>query len=392
MESRWSRGLDGGLHGTGRVGQLRPSVCTVEAAEPTPEELAAAGIYDPDDDLASERLELIRFLLGLGATVDDLVAARPNLAVVASSLALRGPGRRVTAAEAARRAGVDVDLALRIWHVGGFPDPGPDAPAYTDEDIDALRTFQAGAEFLGDDVMLQVVRVMGSSLARIADAVVGAFVVNVAAPSLQNDESGLGLARANWEAVALLREAARAMDVMFRRHVERLQRPLTDGDQSTQVCAVGFADLVGSTALAQQLSFADLAAALTEFDELASDVVVDGGARVVKLIGDSVMFVTGDPDAACEIALALSERLADHPRLPSARVALAYGEVLTRDGDYYGPVVNLAARAEKLATPGTVLVTGALRDAADGFSFTRFGECELKGFDEPVELFEVRRP
>ena len=68
----------------------------------------------------------------------------------------------------------------------------------------------------------------------------------------------------------------------------------------------------------QRLSFPDLAAALIEFDELASDAVVEGGARVVKLIGDSVMFVTGDPHAACEIALTLSSRLADHRRLPPA--------------------------------------------------------------------------
>jgi adenylate cyclase len=209
---------------------------------------------------------------------------------------------------------------------------------------------------------------------------------------MQTDQSGLGLARANYEGVALLREAASAMDVIFRRHMERLQRPFTEGDQRTQVCAVGFADLVGSTALAQHLSFGDLATALTEFDELASDIVVDGGARVVKLIGDSVMFVTGDPHAACEIALTLADRLSDHPRLPPARVAVAYGDVLTRDGDYYGPVVNLASRAEKLATPGTVLVSDAVRSTVDAYDFQWFGECELKGFDDPVALYALRRP
>jgi class 3 adenylate cyclase len=366
----------------------------VEAGErdrPSPEELAAAGVYDPDDELAPARLELLEYLLELGATLDDLVAANPNFAAVASSVALRGPGPRLNAAEAARRAGVDLDVALGIWHAGGFPDPGPDARVYTEEDIDALRTFAAGAAFLGDDVMLQLARVMGSSLARIADAVVGAFVVNVGAPSLQSDQTGLALARANVEGVALLRESVRAMDVIFRRHVDRLQRPFTEGDQRTQVCAVGFADLVGSTAFAQHLSFGELATALTEFDELASDVVVECGARVVKLIGDSVMFVTGDPRAACEIGLTLAARLTDHPRLPPARIAVAYGDVLTRDGDYYGPVVNVASRAEKLALPGTVLVTGAVRDTVDTFAFEWFGECELKGFDEPVALYEVRR-
>jgi class 3 adenylate cyclase len=359
---------------------------------PTPEELAAAGIYDPDDELAPARLELIDYLLEMGATLDELVAAYPNLPIVASTRALRGPGERFTAAEAAARAGFDVDEAMRMWRATGFPDPGPDVATYSEEDVEVLRTFRAGGALLGDEVMLQVARVMGSSMARIADALIAAFVVNVAAPSLEADSSGLDLARANADGVAMLRHASSAMEVIFRRHMARLQRPLTEGDQWTQVCAVGFADLVDSTALAQQLSFTDLATALIELDELTSDVVVEHGARVVKLIGDSAMFVTGDPQAACEIALTIASRLTAHPRLPSARVAVAYGDVLTRDGDYYGPVVNLASRAEKLATPGTVIVTDAVRNAVDGLEFRWFGECELKGFDEPATLYEVLRP
>jgi adenylate cyclase len=364
----------------------------VQAGErPTTDELAAAGIYDPDDELAAARLELIDFLVGLGATLDELVAAYPNLPIVASTRALRGPGERFTSAEAAARAGVELDRSTRIWRATGFPDPGPDAAVYTDEDVEVLRTLDAGAVLLGEEVMLQIARVMGSSMARIADAVIAAFVVNVAAPTLEADRSGLDLARANADGVELLKEASSAMEVIFRRHMARLQRPLSPGDQRTQVCAVGFADLVDSTALAQTLSFAELAAALVEFDEHASDVVVDFGPRVVKLIGDSVMFVTGDPTAACETGLTLAERLTDHPDLPQARVAVAYGDVLMRDGDYYGPVVNLASRAEKLAVPGTVLVSDAVRAAADGFAFEWFGECELKGFEEAATLYEVRR-
>ena len=103
------------------------------------------------------------------------------------------------------------------------------------------------------------------------------------------------------------------------------------------------------------------------------------------------MFVTGDPHAAGDLALTLAGRLSDHPRLPPARVAVAFGDVLTRDGDSYGPVVNLASRAEKLATPGTVLVNDAVRDAVDAFVFRWFGECELEGFDEPSVLYEVLR-
>lgn len=128
-----------------------------------------------------------------------------------------------------------------------------------------------------------------------------------------------------------------------------------------------------------------------EFDELTSDVVIGGGGRVVKLIGDEVMYVVADPQAACEIALELAARFSEHPRLPPVRGGLAFGAVLSRDGDYFGPVVNLASRTIKLAAPGTVLAAGTLSDGVDTFRFTSIGAPELKGFDEPIELFEVHR-
>jgi adenylate cyclase len=358
---------------------------------PTPEDLAAAGIYDPDDERSEERLALIGYLMGLGATVDELVDAYPDLPQVASARALRGAGERFTQDEAAARADVPFELARRIWRATGFPDPGPDATVFTDEDVEVLRTFRAGAELLGEEVMLQVARVMGSSMMRIADAIIAAFVVNVAAPSLEEDPGGLALARANWEGIELLRQASSAMDSIFRRHMERLQRPLAVGDQRTQQLAVGFADLVGSTALAQRLPIRDLSVTLAEFEALVSDVVVAGGGRVVKLIGDEVMYVCTDPSAACAIALELAARLDEHPDLPAVRGGLEFGAVLTRDGDCFGPVVNVASRITKLAEPGTVLGSSGIRDAVDAVAFASSGTCEIKGFEVPVELFELRR-
>lgn len=354
---------------------------------PTPEELQAAGLYDPDDELAAERLELLEYLVGLGATIDEMAQARDELPALASQRALRGPGARLTHAEAATRAGLSEEAFARIWRAAGFPHPGPDARAFTDEDVEMIAIFQAGAALLGEDTVLQVLRVIGSSMARIADATVGAFVVNVAAPKIADDPSGLSLARANAEAVTLLRQAAGAMDVIFRHYVELLQRPLDLGDQRTQQLAVGFTDLVGSTALAQGLSIRELGQTLAEFDELASDVVVTNGGRVVKLIGDEVMYVAADPRDVCAIARTLSERLAGHPRLPPARTAVAFGAVLSRDGDYFGPVVNLAARMVKLAEPGTVLVSAELGQVIGSDRMHSIGARVLKGFDRPVELF-----
>jgi adenylate cyclase len=154
---------------------------------------------------------------------------------------------------------------------------------------------------------------------------------------------------------------------------------------------VGFVDLVDSTRLVQQLSIKELGAALTQFDAGAIDTVVAGGGRLVKLIGDEAMFVVPDVDSACAIALELADALAAHPVLPAARGGIAAGEVLSREGDYFGPVVNLAARAVKLADPGCVLASAEVARAADAYRFAPVGAQRLKGFDEPVKLFRLER-
>jgi adenylate cyclase len=121
---------------------------------------------------------------------------------------------------------------------------------------------------------------------------------------------------------------------------------------------------------------------------------VGRGGRVVKLIGDSVMFVAGDPAVAADIALALVDAFASHEVLPPVRVGIATGEVLARDGDYSGAVVNLAARAVNVARPSSVLVDPETVKALDGsaeFSCRTAGPFELKGFRKRVRLSRVRR-
>jgi adenylate cyclase len=361
-----------------------------------PAELERLGLYDPDDEHAAERLELIEYLLSLGATIQDILEAGNDLPVVASMVAMR-PGReRLTLSEAAARAGVPVQTARRIWRASGLPEPEPDARACTEADVEVLRTFLAGQELFGEAVAIQMARVVGSAVARVADATVSAFVVNVAAPSLAEDPAGLALARANADAATLLPGLSQALDTMLRHHFEASRRPVDAGSgllrgYDSQELAVGFVDLVDSTRLAQQLSTTELGDALGEFDARAADTIVAKGGRLVKLIGDEVMFVVADADAACAIALELADSLAADDVLPSVRGGIAAGEVLTRDGDYFGPVVNLAARAVKLADPDAVLASAPLAHAASSYRFAPVGAQQLKGFDEPVELFRLER-
>ena len=121
--------------------------------------------------------------------------------------------------------------------------------------------------------------------------------------------------------------------------------------------AVGFADMVGFTMLSQHLGDEELAAVVSRFEELAHDTVVALGGRVVKMIGDEAMFVVPTAEGAAEIGLSLAEAYADDDLLSDVRVALALGPVLVKDGDFYGPVVNLASRLVGVANPGTVLIS-----------------------------------
>ncbi len=101
-----------------------------------------------------------------------------------------------------------------------------------------------------------------------------------------------------------------AMDQLLRMHLVAASRTSPDVKfgYETQCLVVGSVDLVGSTALSEQVDIAGLGAALGEFETTASDVVVAAGGRVVKLIGDEIMFVAASIDAACGIALELADR------------------------------------------------------------------------------------
>ena len=115
---------------------------------------------------------------------------------------------------------------------------------------------------------------------------------------------------------------------------------------------MGFADLVSYTRLSQRLEERELALLVDRFGRRSSDVIAGAGGRLVKTIGDEVLFVADTPAAAATIGLELAEAMAADPELPDVRVGIATGTVLTRMGDVFGRTVNLASRLTALAAPG----------------------------------------
>ena len=277
---------------------------------PGPTELEAAGLYDPDAEDASQHLALLEYLVGLGATMGDLVAAKPGeFPLLASTIALWDDRERLTLEEVAAAADVEPALIARMWRAAGFPEPDPEPGLRTflRRDVEIVAIMRAGIEFFGEAVAIQMIRVLGAAAARVADASVSAFVVNIVPQALEHDPSGLELARANAESMVLLDGMTRGFDTLLRHHIERGFRPLEAMDAAAGIDlvrrSVGFADLVDSTAWTQQLDLPALSHALSTFDSSASEIVVGRGGRIVKLIGDGVMFVANDPAIAADIAL-----------------------------------------------------------------------------------------
>lgn len=163
---------------------------------------------------------------------------------------------------------------------------------------------------------------------------------------------------------------------------------MTLGSNHTETAelAVGFADLCGFTRLSRRLSSHGLDRLLDRFDALTETTVGEGNARIVKLIGDEVMFATPDADAAASIAVNLATRAADDDVLPGLRVGVSFGQVLVRRGDCFGTTVNLASRIVATARCGTALVDDTFRrrltlDSHGEVACLPYGIFELKDFD-----------
>jgi class 3 adenylate cyclase len=350
-----------------------------------------AGLYDPAAAMAADRLGLLRHLTELGFTVDEMAAADRDgrLPALGVERLVGATAGGMTLSEAAQRNGLDPELIERAQRALGLPPI--DGPFY---DETASDTFAAAAAFFGADEALQFTRVLGSSIARILDAAVSLFVNEF----ISDATSELEVARQGEDATRLLLELPETIAAIFPAFVSdavrRLRANVTPIDGGVPV-AVGFVDLVGSTRLVQQLSGADLARAVGEFETAAYDLAVTFDSRVVKFVGDEAMFVSPDPVAACGIGVGLCEVVRAHPLLDRAHGAVGYGFAVAQGGDYYGPLVTLVSRLTGVAEPDQLLGTTPLVEAVQGdgapYAFASTGPHALRGFADPIEAFTVSR-
>lgn len=268
--------------------------------------------------------------------------------------------RRYTRNEIAELSGISLDYAQRIWRALGFAEVPEDTVAFTEGDLAGLRrlaeVFRSG--LVSEELGLRLARAMGQTMARLAEWQIDAVVDSLAAPEEPPADEAVGSAVEVAERLAPEFEAL-LLQVWRRQIAASGARVLASADTEVSPMrtnrAVGFVDLVSFTELSRKLGEDELVDLVEGFENAAADIVAEFGGRVVKTLGDEVLFVTDAPADGAEVAVRLAERFRLEEDAPDVRVGVAYGTVLLRVGDVFGTTVNLASRLTSFARPGTVL-------------------------------------
>ena len=300
---------------------------------------------------------------------------------------LLGEQPGLTRVQVAERAGVPLVVAEQLWRLLGFPNQTDDALAFTEADVEALRLAHDLVELgiLGADSQAALVRTWGRSYARLAEWQT-TLLTDIAIEGPDPEQ------RLTELTASVLPRVERLQSYIWRRHLASATNRLLTVDGSGSAVsrqAVCFVDIVGYTSRSKNLAQGELVDWLEHFEAEATGLVVDHGGRIIKTIGDEVLFVADDLADAAEVALRMAERGDDEEdRFPRVRAGLAYGDVVSRLGDVYGPVVNIAARLTSVARPGSVLVDQGAYEALSGRSSD---EDDTAGDDAGDAAYTFRR-
>ncbi len=325
---------------------------------------------------------------------------------------LLGQSRSMRPREVSAKASVSLRSARRFWHALGFPNVGEEDTVFTEADVVALRVM-AGLVREGvfdEPTALAMTRAFARTTDRLA-----VWQTQLMAEALGEQQTGTVDGEASLDTTRALPDSATAhaaavkladiadeleplLVYAWRRHLSAaISRMVSDSEPTQEssgvVRCVGFADLVSFTRLVRRLSERELARVVQRFEALASDVVTAHGGRVIKTVGDEVLFVAMSAAPAAAIAVDLVEAMAEDDLLPNVRVGIASGQVVSRLGDVFGTTVNRASRLTALARPRTVLVDDAMAAAlasTSGFEMSPLWRRSLRGIG-PVTPWSLRR-
>jgi adenylate cyclase len=361
------------------------------------ERMVAVGLYDPAAPGADDRLALLQYLADEGATVDEMVesARNGNLTSLVTDQRLRRGA--LSAAALAERVGVPVDDVVEVFRLLGVAVPDVDELIFDERETRLVELMEHSGVAIPTGMGDEILRAIGAALEIVAESAVAAFVGSF---EDELDQLGSQLHRAQVTTASgeLGLELGEMMAPLLRHHlwsaISRQRAAMaTSHDRLDSTLSVGFVDLVGFTSASATMEAAELLEFMRNFHRLAFDVVTRRGGRVVKHIGDEIMFTVTEPSRGCDIALALIQEFDVRGARP--RGGLAHGSVVARHGDYYGTVVNLSARLVDTAVPGELLadagILQALGEGSDRFLIEPAGRRSLKGFVDPVRVVSVSR-
>ena len=308
-----------------------------------------------------------------------------------------------TFASLAERTGVPLELLMVVREAIGYAQPLPDDPVRVDEMrvVPAIRK-QIDRGFKPATIE-RWLRVYGDSLRRMAETegswwneevMAPIFAAGIDVPQRITEASNWGI-----ELTAMIDETVISMYHAHQEHVwsqnifEGLEEQLDRAGLRSKFewpPAMCFLDLTGYTRLTEQRGDAAAAELATSMARMVSRTSLEHGGKLVKWLGDGVMFYYREPSSGVMAALKMVDGIASSG-MPPAHVGIHAGPVLFQEGDYFGRTVNIASRIAAYARPGEVLVSQDVVDASslEGVTFTSIGPADLKGVGE-IGLFAAR--
>lgn len=348
----------------------------------------------------AERAELLEWLLEQGFTVEEIRASFSPMLLPARR-ALGDDGSAVSAREISEQTGLELEQLIRFQRAAGLPQvDDPDVAFFVRSDGDTAVHIKRFLDLGFDpDLMLAVVRVLAQGLANASEVMSVAALAAVLRPGASELDTARGTGALVSAAAPLLGPMIEDLLLLqLRRTLET--EAVNAGERAAgapvpeaRMIGASFADLVGFTALGEEVPPEQLEQLANRLADVAHDVA-QPPVRFIKTIGDAVMFVSADPAALLDAVLALIEAAEADELLPRLRVGVAYGPAVSRAGDWFGRPVNLASRITSVARPGAVLVSGPARGQIGDdsrFSWSAAGAKRLKGIQNGVELFRARR-
>ena len=352
-----------------------------------------------EGDDREAREDLLDQLHGADVDVEELRKAvdEDRLALLPVEIELGGE-RSLTQEEVAEKADVPVDFLLEQRRALGLPQMPKDEKAFGKEDVEAAKQLKDFIDAgLDKDGVVEVTRVLGESMDRVARAVAELTATSLLRDAENEREIGLRFAQAARELGPIL---GSQLEYVFKNQLREIVRndvvsraQITSGElPGAELVNVSFADLVGFTKLGEDLPPGEVGRVAGRLSQLAAEIA-EPPVRLVKTIGDAAMLVSPETEPLINATIALVRGGRRGGRgLPAAAWRHRARRRDRPRRRLVRPAGERSRRVTGVARPGSVLATEEVKDEAeDEFQWSFAGRRKLKNVTGQLPLFRARR-